>query len=373
MAHQPPPPSSLIRNLGLSAPLALALAACSHPAPDPRTGPALVEVTSVAGAAAPTRNFTGVVSARVQSDLGFRVPGKVIERLVDTGQVVRKGQPLMRIDRTDYGLSAQAAHNSVNAARARALQTAADEKRYRDLVSAGAVSVSRYDQAKADADAAKAQLDAALAQADVAVNAAGYSLIVADADGVVVETLAEPGQVVAAGQTVVKLAHAGPREATVNLPETIRPAIGSMARATLFGGNGFTGNAHLRQLSDAADPQTRTFDARYVLEGAAAQAALGSTVSIAIPDGKAGATSANQVPLSALYDNGHGQGVWVLTGSGDALKVHWTPVTVSALGEETATVTAGLAPGQRFVALGAHMLHEGQSVVLSASKLAVQP
>ncbi len=383
MPHQLPP-SSLIRRLGLSAPLALALAACSHPTPDPRTGPALVEVTSVAGAASPTRNFTGVVSARVQSDLGFRVPGKVIERLVDTGQVVRKGQPLMRIDRTDYGLSAQAAHNSVNAARARALQTAADEKRYRDLVSAGAVSVSRYDQAKADADAAKAQLDAALAQADVAVNAAGYSLIVADADGVVVETLAEPGQVVAAGQTVIKLAHAGPREATVSLPETIRPGIGSTAKATLFGGNGpaggnapaggngFTANAHLRQLSDAADPQTRTFDARYVLEGAAAQAALGSTVSIAIPDGK-GSAATNQVPLSALYDNGHGQGVWVLTGGADALKVHWTPVTVSALGEETATVTAGLAPGQRFVALGAHMLHEGQSVVLSSSKLAVQP
>jgi RND family efflux transporter MFP subunit len=308
----------------------------------------------------------------VQSDLGFRVPGKVIERLVDTGQVVHKGQPLMRIDRTDYGLSAQAAHNSVNAARARALQTAADEKRYRDLVSAGAVSVSRYDQAKADADAAKAQLDAALAQADVAVNAAGYSLIVADADGVVVETLAEPGQVVAAGQTVIKLAHAGPREATVNLPETIRPAIGSVAKATLFGGNGIIANARLRQLSDAADPQTRTFDARYVLEGAATQAALGSTVSIAIPDGKDSATT-NQVPLSALYNNGHGQGVWVLTGSESALKVHWTPVTISALGEESATVTAGLAPGQRFVALGAHMLHEGQSVVLSASKLAVQP
>lgn len=372
MSHKPPLPSSLIRNLSLSASVALALAACSHPAPDPRTGPALVEVTSVASASSPARTFTGVVSARVQSDLGFRVPGKVIERLVDTGQMVHKGQPLMRIDRTDYGLSAQAAHNSVNAARARALQTAADEKRYRDLVSAGAVSVSRYDQAKADADAAKAQLDAALAQADVAVNAAGYSLIVADADGVVVETLAEPGQVVAAGQTVIKLAHAGPREATVNLPETIRPAIGSVAKATLFGGNGIIANARLRQLSDAADPQTRTFDARYVLEGAATQAALGSTVSIAIPDGKDSATT-NQVPLSALYNNGHGQGVWVLTGSESALKVHWTPVTISALGEESATVTAGLAPGQRFVALGAHMLHEGQSVVLSASKLAVQP
>jgi RND family efflux transporter MFP subunit len=372
MLHPPPASRPPARHTGLVGVLALALAACSHSADDPRTGPALVEVTSVAPAAALSRSFTGVVSARVQSDLGFRVPGKVTARLVDAGQVVRKGQPLMRIDRTDYGLGAQAAHNTVAAARARALQTAADERRYRDLVSAGAVSASRYDQAKADADAAKAQLDAALAQADVAINAAGYSVILADADGVVVETLAEPGQVVAAGQPVVRLAHAGPREARVNLPETIRPAIGSVAQATLFGAHGLAGPAHLRQLSDAADPQTRTFDARYVLEGAAAQAALGSTVSIAIPDGQ-GAAPANQVPLSALYDNGHGAGVWVLSGPDGALKVHWTPVRVSALGEETATVTAGLAPGQRFVALGAHMLHEGQSVVLSASRLAVQP
>jgi RND family efflux transporter MFP subunit len=316
-----------------------------------------------------SRSFSGIVSARVQSDLGFRVPGKVVERLVDTGQTVRKGQPLMRIDRTDYAFAATAAGNTVDAARARALQTAADEKRYRDLVSAGAVSASRYDQAKADADAARAQLDAALAQAGVARNNASYSILVADADGVVVETLAEPGQVVTAGQVVVRLAHAGPREATISLPETIRPAIGSTARATLYGGSGETGSARLRQLSDAADAQTRTFDARYVLEGAAATAPLGSTVSIAVSAGPAG-NSGSQLPLSAIYDNGHGPGVWKLVGDGSRLQVHWIPVTIAALGDETATVTNGIAPGDRFVALGAHMLHEGQAVTLSADKLA---
>jgi RND family efflux transporter MFP subunit len=345
----------------------LALTACSHEVADPRTGPALVAVTSLSGAAASGASFSGVVSARVQSDLGFRVPGKVIERLVDTGQSVRKGQPLMRIDRTDYAFTAAAAARTVDAARARALQTAADEKRYRDLVSAGAVSASRYDQAKADADAAKAQLDAALAQSGVAHNEAGYSVLVADADGVVVETLAEPGQVVTAGQTVVRLAHAGPREATISLPETIRPKIGSTAAATLYGAAGQIGTARLRQLSDAADPQTRTFDARYVLEGKAALAPLGSTVNIAIGGNNA---TGGQVPLSALYDNGHGPGVWRLTGPANALTVHWVPVTVTALGEETATVTRGIASGERFVALGAHMLHEGQSVVLSADHLA---
>ncbi len=331
-----------------------------------------MEVATVSDTSAASRTFTGVVSARVQSDLGFRVPGKVIERLVDTGQTVRKGQPLMRIDPTDYAFAATAASNTVEAARARALQTAADEKRYRDLVSAGAVSASRYDQAKADADAAKAQLDAALAQAGVARNNASYALLVADADGVVVETLAEPGHVVSAGEVVVRLAHAGPREATINLPETIRPAIASTAKATLYGGSGEVGSARLRQLSDAADTQTRTFDARYVLEGGAASAPLGSTVSIAVPDGSGGGSSASQVPLSAIYDNGHGPGVWSVVSGGDrsSLAVHWIPVAISGLGDETATVKRGLSPGQRFVALGAHMLHEGEPVVLSADKLA---
>jgi RND family efflux transporter MFP subunit len=346
-----------------------ALAACSHEAADPRVGPALVETASLSTAPADAeRTFTGVVSARVQSDLGFRIPGKVIERLVDTGATVHKGQPLMRIDRTDYGLGADAARNSVAAARAHALQTAADEKRYRDLVAAGAVSASRYDQVKADAEAARAQLDAAEAQAGVARNAAAYSVLVADADGVVVETLAEPGQVVAAGQTVIKLAHAGPREATVALPETLRPAIGSSARATLFGGAGAAGSARLRQLSDAADPQTRTFDARYVLEGAAAEAPLGSTVSIALANPGVN-TAGRSVPLSALYDAGHGPGVWTVVGGRAGATVHWVPVSVAALGDETATVTAGLAPGQRFVALGAHVLHEGQPVVVSTAQL----
>jgi RND family efflux transporter MFP subunit len=230
----------------------LALSGCSKQSADPRLDAPLVRVATIGNAGQATREFTGVVSARVQSDLGFRVPGKIVARLVDTGQVVHRGQPLMRIDRTDLALATVAQAGAVEAARAKALQTAADEKRYRDLVSAGAISASTYDQAKAAADAAKAQLDAAQAQAGVARNEAGYSVLVADADGVVVETLAEPGQVVTAGQTVVKLAHSGPREATISLPETIRPAIGATASASIFNSDA-SGSARLRQLSNAAD------------------------------------------------------------------------------------------------------------------------
>jgi multidrug efflux pump subunit AcrA (membrane-fusion protein) len=128
------------------------------------------------------------------------------------------------------------------------------------------------EQAKAASDTAKAQLAAAEAEAGVAENQATYSVLVADADGTVTQTLGEPGQVVSAGQAVVRLAQSGPREAVVALPETIRPAIGSLADASLYGSDGRRYAAHLRQLSDSADPQTRTYEARYVLDGDAAAA-----------------------------------------------------------------------------------------------------
>lgn len=356
-----------------TAPLAMivatALGGCSSQAPDPRTGPQLVRVATVSGVGQAQRDFTGVVTARVQSDLGFRVPGKIVERLVDTGQSVRRGQPLMRIDRTDLALATVVQSGAVAAANARAVQTAADEKRYRDLVSAGAVSASTYDQIKAAADAARAQLAAAQAQAGVARNEAGYSVLLADADGVVVETMAEPGQVVAAGQTVVRLARSGPREAVVSLPETLRPAIGSTARATVFGRTGDAGSARLRQLADAADPATRTFEARYVLQGDAAAAPLGSTVTLQLPDARS-PDGAVMVPLAAIYDNGHGPGVWIVGGTKP--QVTWRPVQVAAIGEETATVVGGLRGGDRFVALGAHLLHSAQRVKFSDDRVAAK-
>lgn len=345
----------------LASSLTLALAACGHAEADPRNGPQLVRAATAGTAGEVEHSFSGIVSARVQSDLGFRVAGKIVERLVDTGQAVRKGQPLMRIDRTDLALATVAQSGSVEAARARALQTAADEKRYRDLVSAGAVSASAYDQARAAADAARAQLAAAQAQAGVARNEASYSVLVADADGIVVETLAEPGQVVAAGQTVVRLARAGAREAVIALPETLRPAIGSTARATTFTGDR-SGTARLRQLSNAADPRTRTYEARYVLEGAAARAPLGSTVTVEITEAQG--PGIQQIPLAAIHDNGKGPGVWVIRGN----QVHWRRVQLASLGEETVAISGGLRPGERFVALGAHLLHDGEAVRMQGAE-----
>jgi RND family efflux transporter MFP subunit len=337
--------------------VAVVLSACSHSQADPRLEVPLVRSQTASAAQLVSRAYTGVVSARVQSNLGFRVPGKIVERLVDTGQVVHAGQPLMRIDRTDLALADMAATQAVEGARAQALQTAADEKRFRGLVSAGAVSASAYDQAKAASEAAAARLKAAEAQARVSANEAGYSILTADADGTVVDTLAEPGQVVTAGQVVVRLAHAGPREALVDLPETVRPKVGSTASAMIFGSTGQGSQARLRQLSESADAATRTFEARFVLEGDAANAPLGATVVIRLDRSDEGSI---EIPLGAIYDAGKGPGVWVIDGKSHA--VSWRPVRLSGVGEETASVASGLASGDRFVALGAHQLHEGERV-----------
>jgi RND family efflux transporter MFP subunit len=337
------------------------LAGCGQADADPRAATPLVRVASAGTGEGADYEFTGIVGARVQSDLGFRVAGKVVARLVDAGQVVHRGQPLMRIDPTDYALAAQAAAGTVAAARARAVQTSADELRYRELLPRGFVTGSAYDQRKAAALAARADLSAAEAQSRVSRNDTGYTVLVADADGTVTETLAEPGQVVGAGQTVVRLARSGPREAIVALPETLRPALGTVVQAQTY--SGLIGNAQLRQLSDAADPATRTFEARFILTGAPSDAPLGSTVTIRLREPSQPA--AITVPLAAIYDRGQGPGVWVIAGRGGP-RVNWRPVKLAQIGEQAAIVSAGLRPGERFVALGAHMLHQGEAVRIDA-------
>ena len=349
--------------------LPFALAACNVATSsiDPRTQSPLVRVATVESSAPAERSFTGIVAARVQSDLGFRVPGKVLERLVDTGQTVKRGQPLVRVDPTDLRLATRAHEEAVAAATARARQTEEDDTRYRDLVSKGAVSASAYDKVKAAAESARAELNAANAQADVARNETGYAVLLADADGVVVETLTEPGQVVSAGQVVVRVARAGRREAVIQLPETLRPAIGSTGRATLYG-SGLAGPAKLRQLSDAANPHTRTFEARYVLEGGLAEAPLGSTIAIHIPNGLSAPQL--QVPIGAIFDPGKGPGVWLV--KGETPQVTWRAVQVASLGDEAASVAGDLEAGDRVVALGAHLLHEGEHVRLTDREVAAR-
>lgn len=334
-------------------------------AADPRTLPPLVSLAVVTTPEAANRTFTGTVAARVQSDLGFRVPGKIVERLVSVGEQVKVGQPLLRIDNNDLSLSLTAKRNAVIAAQATFVQAQADEKRFAVLVRSNAASTQQYERAKAGLDTAAAQLSAAKADATVAENEVTYAVLVADADGTIVETLAEPGQVVSAGQPVIRLAKAGPREALVWIPENMRPAIGTLARAKIYGQSGQE-TAVLRQISDAADQQTRTYETRWVLQGVAAAAPLGATVTISVEN----STHAHyaEVPLGAILDDGTRTGVWVFNDKTST--VHFRPVGVERIGEETAFVT-DVRSGETVVALGAHLLQDGASVRTAVEKAEV--
>ncbi|TYO64304.1 efflux RND transporter periplasmic adaptor subunit [Bradyrhizobium hipponense] len=328
---------------------------------DPRQEPPIVSLVRAARAAGSDRGFTGVVGARVESNLGFRVAGKIVERLVNVGEQVKAGQPLMRIDETDLHLALAAKRNAVAAARASVVQTGADEQRYASLVSDGWASRQRYEQAKAASDTAKAQLAAAEADARVAENQETYSVLVASADGTVTQTLGEPGQVVSAGQPVIRLAEAGPREAVVTLPEKVRPAIGSVAEASLYGSDGRRWTAHLRQLSDSADAQTRTYEARYVLDGEAAAAPLGATVTIRLASQES--QPEVQVPLGAVLDDGRKTGVWVFDSATST--VHFRPIKLVRVTSEAAVIS-GMSSGDRIVSLGAHLLQDGAHVRTAA-------
>jgi RND family efflux transporter MFP subunit len=322
----------------------LALAGCSKPTvKDPRLQPPRVEIFTAKAAGSTRRTFTGIVEARVQSDLGFRVGGKILERSVDVGQRVQKGQPLMKLDPEDLRLSAAAQQANVEAARAKYTQVNADETRSAMLVKSGVISPREYDQYRAALDSAKAQLEAAEAQARVSNNSSEYAILLADADGVIVRTLSEPGQVVAAGQIVIQLAHDGPREALINLPEGVRPDLGTMASARLYGRDQMY-QARLRELSDAADPASRTFAARYVLEGEAASAPLGSTVTIGLLTKQTSSSQSVQLPVGAINDRGNGSSVWIVDEKSE-VKFRFTNCLN---GKEEVVVSSGVQAGEKW-------------------------
>jgi RND family efflux transporter MFP subunit len=305
--------------------------------------------------------YTGVIHARTESDLGFRVPGKIIEKLVKAGDHVKRGQVLLRLDPADLRLAANAARAAVEAARAQNKRALADELRQRDMVAKKAVSVQEYEQAKSAADATTAQLNSAVAYSRQVENQEGYAVLKADADGVIMEIPVDVGQVVGAGTVVIRLAQDGLREAVVNLPEGHEKKAKSTATAFLYANPGQTFPAKLRELSAMADPVTRTYQARYSLGGAGANAPLGATVTVHLDSGnKHSEAELYEIPVGALYDNGAGASVWVINSATSS--VSRRSVEVAKLGSETALVSKGLKTGEQILALGAHLVKEGEQV-----------
>ncbi len=304
--------------------------------------------------------LTGTVEARVESHLGFRVPGKIVKRLVDQGQDVVTGQSLMELDAIDLELAQKAAKAAVVAAKAENLRALQDEERQKALVREHAVSQKEYDLAKALADSTTANLHAAEATARQIDNQVQYAILRADSSGVVTDVSADVGQVVATGQNVVSIAQDGMREAVVHLPETMISYAKDAKNAFLYSAPSKRINVTLRELSAIADQATRTYQARYTLEGDGQSAPLGSTITVSFTKADRGDTPTFRVPIGALYDKGSGSSVWFIQPSTSTVQAR--AVTVTDLGEEYAQVTGNLSAGDHIVALGVHLLKENIKV-----------
>lgn len=304
------------------------------------------------------RDFVGVVRARYENDLGFRVAGKIVTRIVNVGDRVHAGDVVARLDAQDLKLQVESAEAELAAATSNLAQAAADLERYTTLRGRGYASVADFERKKAANDEAEGRLERAQRSLDLARNQHGYADLKADADGVITATLAEPGQVVAVGQAVARLAHHGEKEALVALPETwLAEARKSRATVRLWSDRERAFDARLRELSPQADPATRTYAARFTITQADDAVAFGMTATVTLT--RAADAKGAKVPLSAILNRGAGPSVYVVDPTG-ALAVR--PVTVASFGEDAAIITSGVDEGDKIVTLGVHKLEAGLKV-----------
>src|ERR1044072_7413181 len=314
-------------------------------------------------AVSPERSFVGTIKPRIESDMGFRVPGKVAKRLVEVGQTVDVGQPLAVLDEIDLKLQAEQAQAENTAATGVLAQAAASEQRARDLRAKGWTTDAQMDSARAAADEARARLNRAERSVDLTKNSLSYATLVADARGVVTATLIEPRQVVAAGQTAVRAARLSEKEAVVAIPETLveRAKTGS-ATVTLWSEPNRKYAAKLREISPSADPAARTYLAKFSLPDAGDNVELGMTATLTLCDKKPARVA--RLPLSALYDAGDKPSFYVVDDAGDiALK----PVTVKSYESNDVVITDGVEEGAKVVALGVQKLDPSQKVRVVSS------
>jgi len=336
------------------------LAACDDPAASATATPARpVQVQRVVFAPADEkREFAGVVRARYENDLGFRVAGKIVARLVDVGDRVRAGDVVARLDTRDLQLRAESADAELTAATSNLAQAAADELRYRNLRTRGYATVADYERKKAAKDEAEGRMERAQRALDLAHNQLAYAELKVDADGVITATIAEAGQVVALGQAVARLAQRGEMEAVVALPETrLAEARESDASVRLWSGPNRRFSARLRELSPQADAATRTYAARFTIENPDDTVALGMTATVVLS--RPADTMVAKVPLAAILNRGAGPTVYRID---DAGVLERRSVTVSSFNDVAALITTGLEDGDQIVTLGVQMLEAGQKV-----------
>jgi membrane fusion protein, multidrug efflux system len=355
-------PEFILSRLAFALFIAAGLAACSKAPSKTEDVRPVRAITLSAAQQQLVAEYSGNVQARVESQLGFRVSGKIQQRKVDVGSLVKPGQVLMQLDPQDLQLAQTQAQANLKAAQSNYELAGFELKRYEDLRKTNAISQSALDAKKTAFDAAKASWEQAQAAFKTSSNQSGYATLVADVAGVVTAINAEVGQVVAAGTPVVQVAKAGELEVVVGVPEN---SVDLVTRANdvqirLWADKRTALPGKIRELSPMADPATRTFTAKVTITDPqqAQRIKLGMTASVQFAVNTPGAFV--KVPLTALYQSKGATSVWIV----EQGKVKLVPVQVVGVNGNDILLSDGVSAGQTVVTAGVHVLNPGQPVTV---------
>ncbi len=306
--------------------------------------------------------YSGVVRPRIESAVGFRVAGKIVERSVNVGDRVEVDQVVARLDETDLRLAENSAKAAVASARSRRDMANDNLERAKVLLPKAIISQAAYDTRKNELDAAAAALEGAEAQLRQATNAVGYTTLKADKAGIVTVVTGEPGQVVNPGQAVITLADAGETEIAVAVPEQDagRLTLGQPAKITLWAGPRASVEGRIREIAGQADAASRTYAVRIAVNGPPQTMRLGMTASVVLRMDDEAAPMV--VPLTALTESDGGPVVFVVDAASKV--VRRTAVTVGGIVEDGVRIAGGLQAGDMVVTAGVQFLRDGMRVRL---------
>jgi RND family efflux transporter MFP subunit len=311
------------------------------------------------------RQAVGEVRARYESDLGFRVSGKVVARLVDVGVSVKKGDVLARLDEQEYSNRLKSAQADIVAAEAVLEEARGAEGRLRQLIASGTTTRANYDTAVKNLRSAEAKLDSAKAARDLAKDQLSYADLVAEFDGIVTAVGAEPGQVVNVGQMVARLARMTDKDAVFAISESaFRGPPGGGERpevvVSLLSNPNISADGVVREISPVADPATRTYQVKVTLKDPPDQMRFGATV---VGRLKVATAPVVLLPATALFDKAGQSAVWVVDAASGLVTLK--PVTVSRYETDRVVLSGGLTKGEIVVTAGVNRLREGQQVRLA--------
>jgi RND family efflux transporter MFP subunit len=304
--------------------------------------------------------LAGTVVPRIESNLGFRVAGKIVARSVDVGTTVKPGDLIAQLDPSDYRLAVDNARAALASAEADHVRAKADYERYQNLRGSGAFTTQTLEQRQSLAATGQAHVEQARSQLSSAENNLAYTELHADTAGVVTAVQAEVGQVMAQGQGVVRVARTDELEVVVGVPEHRLKAVREARSASfdLWSDPGHRYAAKLRELSPSADPTTRTYPARFSIVDPPAFIGLGMTATLSFerPD----AQPVAEVPLAAIFQRGTQPAVWVVDRNSNTVSLR--PVTVARWRDDTAAISDGVHDGEIIATAGVHKLEAGQKV-----------